>query len=332
MIDAIQQLVRRTDAALARLSLGVRRERNALITFLFHSLFRDENQIELNLIDPLERTTIAFLRRLIEYFLEHDYRFISPADLLAGLKGGGKYALLTFDDGYYNNTQALRILEEFAIPAVFFISTNHVRQNRCFWWDVLYRQLMAQGVSPARIYRESLELKRLKADQIEPRLSDCFGPDAHRPRSDLDRPFTPAELRDFAASRWVHLGNHTAEHAILTNYSDDEARAQIDDAQRFLRNVTGTSPIAIAYPNGAYDESTMAAAAAAGLKLGFTTRPRKSRLPLDTGSPALLELGRFVPHSSRSIASQCTSYRSDLQVYGLLRSAYLGMTGRSFAR
>ena len=41
--------------------------------------------------------------------------------------------MLTFDDGYYNNHLALPVLEEFDVPALFFISTNHVKQQKCFW-------------------------------------------------------------------------------------------------------------------------------------------------------------------------------------------------------
>ena len=176
MVATIQQLVRAADAAIARVYLSFCRERDALISFLFHSLFRDEREMALNLVDPLERTTVASFRQLIEYYLRNGYRFIGPADLLGGLGAGGKYALLTFDDGYYNNTLALPVLEELGVPAVFFISTDHVRENKCFWWDVLYRERAARGVPARRIYREAVSLKSLRTEEIEARLVDWFGP------------------------------------------------------------------------------------------------------------------------------------------------------------
>src|SRR5882724_3251133 len=147
MIGAIQHLVRRADATFARAYLALFRERNALMCFLFHSLFRDEREIALNLVDPLQRTTIRQFRQFVEYYLSHGYRFVTPPDLLNGLAPNGKYALITFDDGYFNNSLARPILEEYGVPAVFFISTEHVRQNKCFWWDVLYRQRAAEGAS-----------------------------------------------------------------------------------------------------------------------------------------------------------------------------------------
>ena len=69
-------------------------------------------------------------------------------------------------------------------------------------------------------------MKTKTTEQIESELTRRFGADAFQPRGEIDRPFTPPELRDFACEPYVHLGNHTANHAILTNYAPDQARAQ----------------------------------------------------------------------------------------------------------
>src|SRR5688500_15291833 len=129
MIGAVQTLVRSADSAMARLYLSLFRERSGLSCFLFHSLFRNEREMERDLIDPLDRTTVAHLRQLIEYYLQNGYQFVAPDEIPAALAPGQKYAMLTFDDGYFNNSLALPLLEEFDVPALFFISTNHVRQN-----------------------------------------------------------------------------------------------------------------------------------------------------------------------------------------------------------
>lgn len=323
MIEAVQSLTRIADAALARLYLALFRERDALLCFLFHSLFRDRREIDLNLIDPLERTTVADFRELIEYYLSAGYTFISPDELLAGLPSPGKYAMITFDDGYYNNHLALPVLEELKVPAVFFISTNHVMHNKCFWWDVFYRERVAQGASGRKLHDETVQWKSMRTHDIEAELMRRFGPRAFEPRGDIDRPFTPAELRQFAGSPFVHLGNHTADHAILTNYDRAEARRQVEIAQAALAELTGKTPTSIAYPNGAVDDAVARICQEANLRLGFTIRPQKVPLPLDPQSPAAMRLGRFVPHAHATIRSQCRTYRSDVQLYGLLRQAYL---------
>ncbi|HYO10817.1 MAG TPA: polysaccharide deacetylase family protein [Tepidisphaeraceae bacterium] len=340
MIRTFQNLVRSTDSAVARLYLSLFRERNALNCFLFHSLFRHQADIARDLIDPLDRTTVAHLRQLIEYYLAHGYRFVGPREVLGGLSADRKYAMITFDDGYFNNTLALPVLESLGVPAVFFISSGHVRDGKCFWWDVLYRERRAQGASPRQVYREALGMKYLKTEEIERRLTDRFGPGALRPRTDIDRPFTPDELREFARHPLVQIGNHTAGHAILTNYSGEGVRWQIGRCQDDLQEMTGQRPEAIAYPNGAYNADVLAACDELGIRLGFTIKPHKSPIPVGAGPPAagdgaanraavpgskhgLLKLGRFVPHAAAPMVAQCRSYRSDVPLYGMLRAGYL---------
>lgn len=323
MIASIQKLVRAADSVIARGYLSLFRERNALLSFLFHSLFRDEREIDLNLVDPLQRTTVAQFRQFVAYYLEHGYRFIAPADLLSGLDPAGKYALITFDDGYFNNTLALPVLEEFQVPAIVFVSTDHVRQNKAFWWDVLYRERIAQGATPSAIYDEGLALKSMTTEDIESHLKARFGDSAFAPRGSIDRPFTPEELRAFAAHPYVHLGNHTANHAILTNYSLEQVQAQVRSAQESLEEMTGIRPSVIAYPNGAHSWGVVEACGEIGLKIGFTIKPKKTFLPLSTATPEALCLGRFAPHSEREIEDQCRTFRSDVLLYGALRAGYL---------
>jgi peptidoglycan/xylan/chitin deacetylase (PgdA/CDA1 family) len=323
MIATIQKLVRSADAAVARAYLAMRREQNALMPFLFHSLFRNQREMDLNVVEPLERTTVAQFRQFVEYYLEHGYRFVSPAEVLEGLSPSGKYALITFDDGYYNNTLARAVLEEFQVPAVFFISTNHVRQNKCFWWDVFFRERLAQGATRRQIYRETVGLKGMRTEEIEAMLVERFGAGALTPRGDVDRPFTPPELREFAACPYVHLGNHTANHAILTNYTPEEVREQVAGAQKALAEMTGVTPTAIAYPNGAHDPRIVEICREVGLRLGVTVRPHKTTLPIKAGWEGMLRIGRFCPNGDAPMVSQCRTYRSDLQLSGAFRAGYL---------
>jgi peptidoglycan/xylan/chitin deacetylase (PgdA/CDA1 family) len=325
MIATIQRLVRAADCLIARTYLSLVDEGSGLLVFLFHSLFRDEREIALNLVDPLQRTTVGQFRRFVEYYLDHDYRFIGPDDLAHGLKPGGKYALISFDDGYYNNALALPVLEEYRAPALFLISTDHVRENKGFWWDVLYRERTARGASPGQVGREGLGLKLKTSEQIEAELRAEFGADAFIPRGDIDRPFSPAELRDFARPPYVYLGNHTANHAILTNYTPDKAREQIRKAQESLIEMTGMCPRAIAYPNGAHSDAIVRTCRDLGLEFGFTIAPVKNRVPVEPNSPNAFRLGRFAPHGEIPIEIQCRTCRSDLLLYSTFRAAYLSL-------
>ena len=327
----VQRMVRAADAVIARGYLALFRERSAVLAFLFHALFEDDGEAGLNHIDPLQRITVAQFRQFVRYYLRHGYRFVTPADLSKGLEPGGRYALVTFDDGYANNARALPVLGECRVPATFFVCTENVLRNKCFWWDVLYRERAARGASAARVYAEGLALKRLPTERIEAELSRRFGADAFTPRGDLDRPFSAGELREFARSPYVHVGNHTANHAILTNYEPEQARAQVASAQESLREITGVTPMAIAYPNGAHDRRVMRVCEEVGLQVGFTMRPEKIRItpaggasnPSGASPSGLLRLGRFAPRADVPMDSQCRTYRSDVQLYGRFRDTYL---------
>jgi peptidoglycan/xylan/chitin deacetylase (PgdA/CDA1 family) len=327
MIREVQNLVRVTDKTLARAYLRIRAERSALLCFLFHSLFKSKEQIDQNMVDPLQRTTIGGFREFIEYFLETGYRFISIADLMQGLDPAGKYVLITFDDGYFNNALARPVLEEYGVPAAFFIATDNVRQNKCYWWDVLYRERIAQGAAPNEIYREGIALKTLRTHHMEAVLKHRFGEDAFRPRGDIDRPFTPDELREFAQSPQVTLGNHTSNHAILTNYARAQIREQIASAQQWLEQTTDKPVTSIAYPNGGFNPEVLQICEELGLKVGFTVQPSKNALPLKSSS-SLLQLNRFATHDGDSIRSQCRTCRSDVLIYSTFREAYLRLAGR----
>ncbi|MGE3818436.1 MAG: polysaccharide deacetylase family protein [Isosphaeraceae bacterium] len=331
MLSRIQKLVRTADGFVARAYLRVVNEKPALLAFLFHSLFHDEEEITRNHVDPLDRTTVARFREVVAYYASHGYQFVGPDRIAQGLESGGRYVALTFDDGYFNNTRALPVLEEFQVPATFMISTDHVRRNRCFWWDALHREMVARGATIEDVARESLRLKAKRDDQIEAELKARYGPGVSTPRSDVDRPFTPAELREFARHPLVHVGNHTVSHAILTNYPENEARRQIAKAQASLIEFTGVQPIAIAYPNGAFTPRIEELCRELGLKVGFTIRPEKNRTPLDSDDPRLLHLGRFTPHSQDTIVNQCRTYRSDLQLYGSLRGNYVRFCRNGFS-
>ena len=300
------------DDRLAASSLGRRRERPALLAFVFHGVFESPAEIALQRVWPAQPLLTAELARFIEHFLAHGYRFVRPADILAGLDPAGYHALLTFDDGYANNLRALPVLHAMHVPATFFISASHVAEGRAFWWDAVYRERRRRGAPLGAIRREVQTLKRRSPEAVESYVRRTFGNDALRPVSDTDRPFTSAELRTFASDPLVSLGNHTAAHADLTRHDAGRVADEIHGCQTYLTDVTGRAPQILAYPNGRCDRRSMHAAAAAGLRLGVTVGRRKTRLPI-TGTAAMRIARAFVPCGD-ALPAACVRSRSDLQL------------------
>lgn len=303
------------DEKIVSASLLRPREQGIIVSFLIHSLFASEEEAQCGLLDPQQGFTVAMLREFLGYFTSAGYRFLSPHDLAQDLPQDGKYILLTFDDGYFNNTRALPLLEEFNAPAVFFISSGHVKHGKAFWWDALYRESRRHGRSAEEVRRKIAVYKQMAPPQIEADICSRLGRAALFPVSDLDRPFMPSELAKFASHPRVFLGNHTRDHAILTNCFSEEIRSQIRDCQESLCEITGKTPEIIAYPNGNCSREIVKLASNAGLRFGLLARPGRNRFPLQCGNFRAMTMKRFTLWGDRPVEAQCSASRSPLSLY-----------------
>ena len=311
------------DQGLAEISLRVFSERKSLLIFLFHSLIAEEDEKKHNLIEPKRLISRTRFRQFIDYFLEQGYQFVSPADILGGnLSHDQKYALITFDDGYANNLQSLEILTAYNVPAVFFIATNFVLENQCFWWDVVSRERLGQNVSAKKILLEKAFLKTKTHEDIEKYLRETFGAAALTPRGDLDRPLSPRELQAFSKEKHVTLGNHTSDHAILPNYSEEAIESQIAGAQETLRELAGVRPSIIAYPDGRYSAEVLAVTRRLKIPLGVSTDYGKNRIPLDVNQDSSLRLKRCGLWDNRDLKKSCAILRSDISLVRLFKSIF----------
>jgi peptidoglycan/xylan/chitin deacetylase (PgdA/CDA1 family) len=78
-----------------------------------------------------------------------------------------------------------------------------------------------------------------------------------------------ANLLEMQADGWI-IANHTKTHADLTSLSQAEAQAEMENAESALvaLGITGNGPKHLAYPGGAYNDTVIAAAQAAGMVTG----------------------------------------------------------------
>ena len=303
------------DDYLVRTQLKFGVESNSIIGFLFHGVFENQAEIDLDHVYPQQEFTLTHYRVFIEYFLQKGYTFIAPDDIVSGLDAQKKYLLLTFDDGYFNNVRIIPLLREYQIPATFFISTNQVIFNRNFWWDVLFREHKKRGRGFYEIYREAKILKTLNHEEIENRHKNEFDKKAYQPISDADRPFTPKELKDFSREKYVHLGNHTSDHGILTLYDEKDMRRQIQDAQDSIKEITGRAPLCISYPNGNYSREVLNVTRDLGFKVGISCDFVKSPNAFGQDGDRMLSLGRFCFFNRNDLEKESDRYRSDFSPF-----------------
>lgn len=315
----IKRCLKTVDYCFSRLVSSFIRERPSLLTFLFHGLFLNEQEIALNHVDPQQKITVEHFRQFVKYYRDQGYIFISPDHILKGLDNRQRYVLITFDDGYFNNSYAVPVLEEFKVPAVFFFSPNYIIQQKSFWWDVVYRERLRQGAVERQISAEQNSLKVKTADQIERYLIEQFGRDALKPRGPVDRPFSVDEFRTFALSPYVFIGNHTADHAILPNYSPQGIREQIINAQYDIYRIIGKIPNVISYPNGSYSNNVLKITRDLGLSLGITVEPKKNYLPFTSNAVDATQLGRFILVGDVAINLQCEVFRWEYSLYNSIK-------------
>ncbi|MBI2060098.1 MAG: polysaccharide deacetylase family protein [Nitrospirae bacterium] len=309
------------DAALSGAYLRAFGERAALLTFLFHGIFRNEKEMKENLVDPQQGTTLEHFRDFIDYFLSRGYSFVGEKNLAEAPLPSGKLALITLDDGYFSSRHAQDPMNEFKVPAIFYLATGFVEENRCFWWDVVYRERIRRGSSLSTIRQEQAQLKESSPEKIRIYLSEQFGEKASHPIGEIDRPLTPREVRSMADDPLVAFGNHTRDHAILTRLLSDQAEHQIRIAQEQIEQWTGRAPQSVSYPNGDYSQEHIALARKLGFRFGLTVEPRKNYLPLDESNHNRMKLGRFYFFGGQRMRASWDLMRSEFRLRTFLRKA-----------
>lgn len=307
-------LLNTMDETVSALHLKLFGERPGLSAFLFHSIFKNKQEIGKHHVLPQEHMTVDAFRRFLDYFLSNNYQFVTPDAIRAGLPDlQARYGLITFDDGYFNNTLIPPVLAEYKVPAVFFISTAYITEGKKFWSDVIYYERKKQQLSDETILKEIISLKSLKIAQVEDYLAKEFGTASMKPLSDIDRPMTPGELQAFARHPFVHLGNHTHQHEILTNLTADETDHEFRTSQQLMNEMTGVTPRFVSYPNGSFSDQVSTIAMQHDLTMGITTIQQKNKLPLQPDKHGQVLLHRFNPVAKDDIIN-CSKFRSSFQL------------------
>ncbi len=187
----------------------------------------------------------------------------------------GPSALVSFDDGYADNVlEALPILEEVGVPAIFFISTGTIGSDREYWWDDLERLILLPEKLPERFLLDDPEfaafwptkeaeqrrtfyqemqalMKRIGFSRREEWLAQLrewsgLGA-AGRP---THRPMSLQELKHLASSPWVTIGAHTITHTRLSNLTSEEQEREIIGSRNQLEAWLGETVPFFSYPFG----------------------------------------------------------------------------------
>ncbi|HET7313108.1 polysaccharide deacetylase family protein [Salinisphaera sp.] len=222
---------------------------------------------------------------------------VHPDDLDSFVRRYGRYAVLTFDDGYADNLlAALPILERYEQRATVFVTTGFVARRhallarvaaavarRLDWERASMRDLIdSSGLDAPGVYAALRD--RLKTMTVADRLAaqqalmrDYDLSTAQLTADYLDR----AQLDRLAAHELITIGAHTASHPDLRYCTDTELVDELVDARRELESWLGRAVDTLAYPFGDTDARVRRAAARAGYRRAYVTETPnwRSRIP-----------------------------------------------------
>jgi peptidoglycan/xylan/chitin deacetylase (PgdA/CDA1 family) len=211
--------------------------------------------------------------------------------------GPGRYALLTFDDGYRDNLErAVPILARRQLEAVLFVATGMIGSDTPPWWDAVAYMVGHAQRSSARIGETvvQLEKRRLQAtirevlrvfkstnlpiDEKLRELESSLNPASPLPSERLIMNWS--ELRE-AQARGMTIGSHTVNHPLLAHLDVKQQRYELQQSRKQLEERLQCAINMVAYPVGgshAFTEQTTKLAEDAGYRYGFTNIPQRNEL------------------------------------------------------
>jgi peptidoglycan/xylan/chitin deacetylase (PgdA/CDA1 family) len=233
-------------------------------------------------------------------WLKRNVRVMSGEEIVAFVEGkltlDGPAVCITFDDGYFDNLAAARLLAGYRLPGIFFVTTGFVGTARNTDWDRLayavkwapedhlsIPTLDGRGPWWIRLGSASREaaLHRVK------NIWSTFGPDRTEAFVSLvekaagaatgDTPYgrptflrweEVAELRTLGHS----VGVHTHSHVILSHVDANMQREELSRSKAIIRDTVGVDANLLAYPNGqtwSFNDDTKRVARELGFRAAF---------------------------------------------------------------
>jgi peptidoglycan/xylan/chitin deacetylase (PgdA/CDA1 family) len=271
-----------------------------------------------HLFDPNAHLEITpeFLDETIRLLAVEGYQFVSLHHLAARLaiaRPQERFAAFTLDDGYRNNAvHAQPVFTEHKVPFTVFVTGGFACRTHSIWWETLAELLRALshvefdfGSGPvtlplATTAHKNAAFARFSAFiQSGDEMARIAALDAAARRHGIDPlliterlVMREPELKSLALNPLATLGAHTISHRALARLEETEAREEMQASAERLECMTGTRPVAFAYPYGFAPTVTPREhrlAAEIGFEVAVTTDPGT----LDAGFGAPFALPRI---------------------------------------
>jgi peptidoglycan/xylan/chitin deacetylase (PgdA/CDA1 family) len=225
-----------------------------------------------------------------------------------------------------NYKYVLPLLEQYRIPAAFFITGIREAGYDILWNDVLS---IAYQYGPEKFTVEKTEYKkdrdgkykststgRLLADVLRSSGFDqkvemikALGTYKERAKKDYWLQMTEQEIIILSASKWVTIGSHGYYHNDLSKIQPGEANEEIIRSKQFLETITNREIKSIAFPYGSYTKNILSDAKNAGFNQLLATAflfPEDSK---DAAIKERLTINPFITNINQMHANITGQYR-----------------------
>ena len=243
--------------------------------YLFHGVVDQHNEAVRNYTRKHISTKV--FRRVLES-LSQDGSPVSMDQIVDHHTSGEplppKAFAITFDDGFENNCSiAAGVLQEYAIPATFYITTDFVQDNSMSWIDRIehcfaHTQCASirfpwsdkpSSFSDSRQKIAVLEIIRANV-KIDPVLDvdefvtdicrQCEIPEVRSNDDPLDQKMSWTQVRELAEDDLFTIGGHSHTHRTLAFLSQDELTKEIQRSLHLLEVHAGVHARHYSYPEG----------------------------------------------------------------------------------
>ena len=286
--------------------------------FMMHQIYPDNT--------PGDKITPSYLRKCLSYLKEHNYNFVSIADILLYLKNNRplppKPVAFTIDDGFVEQaTLAAPIFIEFKCPVTIFLITGFLDGQLWPWFSKVKYLLQSTTIRsfdfPSNNSKISYSLtndndrhaatqnireylKRLSGDSIDQainKLAEITQTSLPIEPPDGFKPMTWPQARQLEETGIVSFGPHTLSHPILSRVSDEQSFTEINLSwQRLKSELKNPCPL-FCYPNGLatdFGKREIEIIKKTDMKAALSTIPAHLQLNAITNSPdKLFSLPRY---------------------------------------
>lgn len=225
--------------------------------------------------------------------LARGFDVISPRDLDYALGDRkGRYALITFDDGYLDNyALAYPILRRHQVPAAFFIATGFIDKPSLPWWDEICWLLRTSPhakipLSPwisqplhlkpdcnSAIALMLARYKSLPSSDAEAMLHALRAAAGVRHPDNVDGHWMNWDMIREMARGGMTIGGHTVNHPVLSRMPKEQQYREISGCAARLKAEVGCDMEYFAYPVGnrtSFNEDTRACLEAMNVRHAFS--------------------------------------------------------------